>query len=746
MTTTTLVGTPDPDNPDEGRVLPFPARPTDTPPADSDRAQDAVPAGPDPDEVVNGDLVNDDEDASVLVDQPAAPVPVDDRPLPERLADLTQARRPILPAWLRHQTELTAVLHWAAGHVGHVAAFHAVRCPLYAGRLAWRAPRGLVRTVAHLVGWVFDLEGAPLRADAVAKGDQDGYLRLVEARRQRVRNRLLIATVAAVVATAGVLVLAGWTPVWAQDTALALVIGLLGWIGTPQDKAVLGTRAVVTHKAQKLTSDIVVRALSALGIGEINKAVKPGGGGITFPAPITRDGPGWRAEVDLPYGVTVADVMDKRDSLASGLRRPVGCVWPEPAHDQHAGRLVLWVGDQDMAKATPKPWPLAKAGTADLFKPVPFGTDPRGRLVGLELMFTNVLIGAMPGAGKTFALRVLLLAAALDITSQLWLFELKGSGDLDAFEAVAHRYASGPDDATIEATLEALREIKAELFRRIKTIGKLPRELRPENKVTPELAARRHLGLFPLVVAIDECQNLFSHPEFGKEAGQLATDIIKLGRAFGVILLLATQRPDKASLPTGISANVGVRFCLRVMDQTANDMVLGTSMYQAGIRATQFSKHDKGIGYLVGASDDPQITRSAYVDGPAAERIIARARAAREHAGTLSGHAIGDTPDADTPASSRRSVLDEVAGVFGPDEDRLWSEVVLARLTAADREHYQGWSAHALAAALKPYGVTPVQVAMRADDGTDRNRRGYRLDALRAALAERGTPPNVDAE
>ena len=86
---------------------------------------------------------------------------------------------------------------------------------------------------------------------------------------------------------------------------------------------------------------------------------------ITFPAPITRDGPGWRADVDLPYGVTPQDVMEKRRELASGLRRPLGCVWPEPARDDHAGRLVLWVGDRDLAKTKQDPWPPARSGRTD---------------------------------------------------------------------------------------------------------------------------------------------------------------------------------------------------------------------------------------------------------------------------------------------------------------------------------------------------------------------------------------------
>ena len=262
-------------------------------------------------------------------------------------------------------------------------------------------------------------------------------------------------------------------------------------------------------------------------------------------------GPGWRADVDLPFGVTVSDIVERRDRLASGLRRPLGCVWPEPAHDSHAGRLVLWVGDQDMSQAKPAAWPLAKGGSADLFRPVPFGVDQRGRPVSILLMFANVLIGAMPRFGKTFALRVLVLAAALDANAQLRVFELKGTGDLGPVENVSHHYGSGADDATCEQAMESLRDLYAELEKRSATIRRLPRDLCPENKVTPELAARRELGLFPIVMAIDECQELFSHPDFKDEADRLATGIIKRGPAMGIILILATQRPDAKSLPTG---------------------------------------------------------------------------------------------------------------------------------------------------------------------------------------------------
>ena len=116
--------------------------------------------------------------------------------------------------------------------------------------------------------------------------------------------------------------------------------------------------------------------------------------------------------------------------------------------------------------------------------------------------------------------------------------------------------------------------------------------------------------------------------------------MIKIGPAFGVVLIIATQRPDKASLPTGVSGNVSTRFCLKVMGQVENDMILGTSAYKNGLRATTFRPEiDAGLGYLLGAGPAPQVVRTFYLDMHAAERIAIRARALREAAGTLTGHA-----------------------------------------------------------------------------------------------------------
>ena len=111
----------------------------------------------------------------------------------------------------------------------------------------------------------------------------------------------------------------------------------------------------------------------------------------------------------------------------------------------------------------------------------------------------------------------------------------------------------------------------------------------PDKKITRQIANKRSLKLHPLACFIDECQNLFAHPKYGKQAAEDAVFIIKIGRALGVFLILATQRPDKDSLPDRrVSGNVSTRFCLKVAGQVENDMILGTSAYKNGARATTF--------------------------------------------------------------------------------------------------------------------------------------------------------------
>jgi S-DNA-T family DNA segregation ATPase FtsK/SpoIIIE len=617
------------------------------------------------------------------------------------LTDGRAQRKPVIPAHWRTWAAAREHVKLAAGVAAHHGAFHGVRVPMYGVLTVWWALVGIARTAGMLLSWWHVPGLTSLERQAAADGLLTDHLRIHKAGHDVRTARGLILAACAVVVVAAVVTLS-LAPPWAWVLAGVVVLPLLARAGRPAHKPIV-TAATLPATVQAPTQDVITRALGSLGIAGIDRWLCDGHQ-LVFPSPVREDGPGWRAEVDLPYGVTAAQVIERREQLASGLRRPLGAVWPEPVTHEHAGRLELWVGRQDVAKSKQGPWPLLRGGQADVFAPVPFGSDVRGRVVKVPLAYHNWLIGAIPRQGKTAAVRALACAIALDPLAEMWTHELKGSGDLDPLERVSHRFVSGVDDESIGYAAESLRLLRAEIMRRTERLKALDREVCPNKRTTRQIAAKRSLKLWPLVCVIDEAQNLFAHPQHGKAAGGDAEFVIKIGPAFGVVLIIATQRPDKASLPTGVSGNVSTRFCLKVTGQVENDMILGTSAYKNGLQATAFRPEiDAGIGYLAGAGPAPQVVRTFYLNMADAERAAIRARALREAAGTVTGHAAG------AEAEGPRNVLADVLAVLGSDAGLQWADLA-ARLASRFPARWEGAGADAVAAECRALTVPSVNV------------------------------------
>jgi S-DNA-T family DNA segregation ATPase FtsK/SpoIIIE len=428
-----------------------------------------------PSEVIDAELVEDEDGKPV-------PVPVDPAPVKpswwETVADATA--RPLVASWLLSVEEFKERAVFLVRYAAHATAFHALRVPVYVPTALLRAPGALCRIAARVRNWVYDAESKPVRMAARDRADVKEYMTLREARNATVRRRSAPVMVAVVILLAIVyLAITYVSPFW-NWTILVAALALVGWWGAPADKPVAG-RAVDSMKAPRITSSMIEDALCALGIGELNKAYSKGKR-IGFPSPIQRDGDGWRADIDLPLGVTAGDVMAKRAELSSALRRQIGCVWPEGDATVHEGRLVLWVGDKDMSTMKQPVWPLAKPGaTTDLFKAQPFGTDQRGRWVPATLMFASVVIGSMPRMGKTVAMREMMLIAALDTRAVLYAYDLKGTGDLSPVAPCCHAYGVGDDPEDLDVMVAEMRQLREELRRRTKVIRSLPESVCPDN-------------------------------------------------------------------------------------------------------------------------------------------------------------------------------------------------------------------------------------------------------------------------
>ena len=638
----------------------------------------------------------------------------------------------IIPEHLRTPDGRKKAAAWHWKRAKHHTAYHGLRSPWRLVLTLWWALVGLLKIVYVQVGWWWVAEQTILRHRAIADGDTDKYLRVHKHAREvrLVRGFILLAEVIAL-AVSGVLLsdcnMLLWIPV------SLVMVPFLAWIGHPDDKPIV-TSAVVPAAVDRLTIELIVRSLGALGIGEMNKALReePAKAVQTIDGPM-RDGGGWLWRGDLPPGVTAGDVSDKRAELASGLRRPLGCVWPDTEHKRHPGALSLFVADEDMRSIEQPPWPLAKRGTADVFKPELIGYDPRGRAVMVTLMFVSGIIGSLPRMGKTFLLRLLLLICALDPRVELHVYDLKGTGDLAPLRPVAHRYRAGDDDDDLQYLLDDLREMHADLGRRTRTIRDIAENdpaRCPENKITPELASDPRLGLHPVAVGLDECQRAFDNKTYGKEIQEITEDLARRGPAVGYIILLATQRVDAKSIPPSISANAVLRWCLKVMGQIENDMVMGTSAYKSGIRATMFDD-DKGIAYFGGEGMRGRIMRAQKIDNPMARAVVARAYALRRADGRITGYAASQ----DQPAA--RSFAADVLEVFGADE-KLWNESIAERLSKTIGHPYTDITKEAVGSQLRRAGIKVKPVR----EPGERPRSGCERSAVRA-VARSGGVPNV---
>ncbi|GIG58877.1 cell division protein FtsK [Longispora fulva] len=683
----------------------------------------------------DGDDSDDPEDfESFEVTEPPLGRPVDP---PDEItpgfALREAARRPLVAQWLRSWRGVRSMLRWWTKQTAYVTAYHALRVPKYVAKMLWWAPVGLFRGIGRMLKWATAEEGNyTLRQAAADRKDAETWLKLDKQRQAAARWRWMLVFGGATAASiAGAVLAYGPTPSWWNWAIAVGSVPVLARLGRPADKPITD-RVIEGNKYRKLTAELVRRALVSLQLSGINSAVAKNPKAIAFPTDIHRDGPGHLAIIDLPYGVEASDVIARRGRLASGLRLPLDQVWPEQAPG-HTGRLALWVGYEPASQMKQPAWPLISGGKVDVFKPFPFATTPRLDTVDAELMFRNWLFGGQPGSGKTFALRDLVLAAALDPRVELRGYELKGVGDFAKVAPVCLEYGNGFDDDTIGRAAAFVDWLYEECQRRSKRIdhyGKAGKA--PENKVTPELASLKGSGLHPLVAFFDEVQELFSHPTFGKPAGEKMEKVIKLGRALGIIILLGTQIPDKDSLPTGITRNVNTRFCLSVADQTANDMILGTSAYKNGLRATVFEPVvEAGWGILSGLGK-PGAKRSYYVDNVAAERIISRAIGYRQKAGTM------PTEEEQTrPTGPTFDLLADLLAVWPEGDAKAWNDTLTTRLAEMRPEIYEGWASEQLTAALKPHpGIKVTDVGKRVE-GKAVTRRGIARSDVHDVMTER---------
>jgi S-DNA-T family DNA segregation ATPase FtsK/SpoIIIE len=250
----------------------------------------------------------------------------------------------------------------------------------------------------------------------------------------------------------------------------------------------------------------------------------------------------------------------------------------------------------------------------------------------------------------------------------------------------------------------------------------------------------------------------------GEYVGELLTWLAKKGPAAGIVLVLATQRPDSKTIPSVLRAVLGSRFALRVMDWRDSNIVLGEQMNTRGYDSSRLLASHKGVGILrpdgdaqAGADVLALTVRTYYMPNEDWQTICQRGRELRESAGRLTGHAAGHdtTPVVDhatvakaigagRPAEPESSVVElpeplaSVVDYLGEDLDEREFVPTAELVEALDVEPT------AFARQMAELGCRPTRNRVPDDDGGVRRLRGYFTADLRAAADEIGS--RIDTE
>jgi S-DNA-T family DNA segregation ATPase FtsK/SpoIIIE len=119
-----------------------------------------------------------------------------------------------------------------------------------------------------------------------------------------------------------------------------------------------------------------------------------------------------------------------------------------------------------------------------------------------------------------------------------------------------------------------------------------------------------------ILVVVDEIA-LFSATIGDKkqqdEFSALLRDLVSRGRACGVPVVAATQRPSFDIIPTSLRDLFGYRAAFRRTTINSSNIVLGHGWAEQGYSATDIAPTNQGAAYLIAEGGTPRRIKAAYL-------------------------------------------------------------------------------------------------------------------------------------
>jgi len=251
-----------------------------------------------------------------------------------------------------------------------------------------------------------------------------------------------------------------------------------------------------------------------------------------------------------------------------------------------------------------------------IHQPIFLGLDENGVAVYVELAYRNLLVGGEPGGGKSVLLNNIVGHAALCPDVRLVLIDGKRV-ELGMWREIADLFVGN----AVDQGLAVLGELQDEMDRRydwLDSVGR--RKIVQADRMPFILCVVDELAYFTATVGTKKTQEEFIN---------LTRDLVARGRAAGVIIVLATQRPNADIVPTSLRDICAYRCAFRCTTDASSDIILGTGWAKQGYNATDIAPEARGVGWLLAEGGIPRRFKGAYLTDEDIRRVVAHVKTLR---------------------------------------------------------------------------------------------------------------------
>jgi hypothetical protein len=236
--------------------------------------------------------------------------------------------------------------------------------------------------------------------------------------------------------------------------------------------------------------------------------------------------------IRIPRGHSIATLEQRQKELAGCLQIREVRVTPQGDNARYCQALLI---RRDPFHAmTTIPWPNTNAETLSLWDPIPIGINENGEptTITLSTQHAAILFGGEPGAGKSVAISLFAATGALSPDTILHLIDGKRV-ELAAWGPCAQQIAHTPKQAI--DLLRRLQAIMDDRYRELEVLGR--RHITRDDKLPWHLLICDELAFFTANENAKE----------KKTFSDLFRDIIARGRAAGILVVAATQKPSPST-------------------------------------------------------------------------------------------------------------------------------------------------------------------------------------------------------